>query len=70
VALAINVASEAAVDGALATAVAAGASLVKPAEAAEWGGYQGYFADLDGHRWEIAYNPGWPLGADGLPRLP
>jgi catechol 2,3-dioxygenase-like lactoylglutathione lyase family enzyme len=70
VALAVNVASAEAVDAALAAAVVAGAELVKPAEATDWGGYQGYFADLDGHRWEIAHNPFWPLGADGLPQLP
>jgi predicted lactoylglutathione lyase len=32
---------------------------------AEWGGYSGYFADPDGHVWEVAYNPGWTLAADG-----
>jgi hypothetical protein len=34
------------------------------------GGYTAIFADPDGHAWEVAHNPGWPLGADGLPRLP
>jgi hypothetical protein len=70
VALAINVESEAAVDAALATAEGAGARIVKPAEATEWGGYQGYFTDPDEHHWEVAYNPFWPLGPDGLPQLP
>lgn len=31
----------------------------------EWGGYSGYFADLDGHLWEIAYNPQWTINDDG-----
>jgi predicted lactoylglutathione lyase len=70
VALAVNVASEQAVDEALATAVTAGGRIVRPAQRAEWGGYQGYFADLDDHYWEVAHNPFWPLGPDGLPQLP
>ena len=70
VALAINVDSETAVDAALAAAERAGARIVKAAEATDWGGYQGYFTDPDEHHWEVAYNPFWPLGPDGLPRLP
>ena len=70
VTLAINVASAEAVDSALAAAAAAGARLAQPGERAEWGGYSGYFADLDGHLWEVAHNPYWEFGADGLPRLP
>jgi catechol 2,3-dioxygenase-like lactoylglutathione lyase family enzyme len=70
VALAINLESEVAVDDGLATAVAAGATLLKPAERVFWGGYSGYFADPDGHAWEVAYNPGWPLDERGLPQLP
>ena len=70
VTVAINVASADAVDEALAAAVAAGASLPKPGQRAEWGGYSGYFADPDGHLWEVAHNPYWEFGADGLPRLP
>lgn len=56
-ALAHNVASEAEVDAVLAQAVAAGATLVKPAQQVFWGGYSGYFSDPDGHLWEVAYNP-------------
>ncbi|BCJ76536.1 hypothetical protein CS0771_60800 [Catellatospora sp. IY07-71] len=67
---AINVGSESAVDASLAVAVAAGAELLKPAQKVEWGGYSGYFADPDGHAWEIAYNPFWPLNDQGLPELP
>ena len=70
VALAINVDSEQAVDAALTAAEQAGARIVKPAEATDWGGYQGYFTDPDEHHWEVAYNPFWPLGANGLPHLP
>lgn len=46
-------------------AVAAGATLLKPAEEGPWGGYSGYFADPDGHAWEIAWNPAWTISADG-----
>jgi catechol 2,3-dioxygenase-like lactoylglutathione lyase family enzyme len=70
VTLSINVDSPAAVDGALAAAAATGATIPKPAKAAAWGGYSGYFADPDGHLWEVAHNPFWPLGPDGLPQLP
>lgn len=70
VSLAINVESADAVDAALADAVAAGARIARPAEATEWGGYNGYFADPDGHLWEVAHNPHWPLGPTGVPQLP
>ncbi|MEP7020769.1 MAG: VOC family protein [Pseudonocardiales bacterium] len=70
VALAVNVDSPAAVDAALAAAQAAGATITRPAEATFWGGYSGYFADPDGHAWEVAHNPGWPLGPDGRPQIP
>ena len=70
VSLAVNVASSDEVDAALAAAQAAGADLLKPAQATDWGGYQGYFADPDGHAWEVAYNPFWPLDERGLPVLP
>ena len=70
VTLAINLESPAAVDAALAAALAAGALALKPATATDWGGYHAYFADPDGHAWEIAHNPGWPLDEQGLPVLP
>ncbi|WP_049915260.1 VOC family protein [Haloferax mucosum] len=56
--IAHNVSERVAVDAILDAAVAAGGRLVKPAQDASWGGYSGYFADLDGHLWEIAY-PRW-----------
>jgi predicted lactoylglutathione lyase len=64
VCLAHNLADRASVDALLAQAKAAGAHLV-PAAAREWGGYSGHFRDPDGHTWEIAWNPAWPLDANG-----
>jgi catechol 2,3-dioxygenase-like lactoylglutathione lyase family enzyme len=63
--LAINVESEVAADEAFETAVAAGGRILKPAERTEWGGYSGYFADPDGHPWEVAHNPSFPIGTNG-----
>ena len=57
VTLASNQASPDDVDRVVAAFVAAGATLVKPPETVEWGGYSGYVADPDGHLWEIAHNP-------------
>jgi hypothetical protein len=65
VALATNQPSRDAVDAAVARALAAGASLVKAPHEVFWGGYSGYVADPDGHLWEIAHNPFWPLDEDG-----
>jgi hypothetical protein len=55
--LALNVATRAEVDDALVAAVDAGAQRVGPPEDREWGGYSGYFADPEGHRWEVAWAP-------------
>ncbi|ODA66766.1 Glyoxalase-like domain protein [Methyloligella halotolerans] len=68
--LAHNVRTKDQVDSVLADAEAAGASIVKPAQDVFWGGYHGYFRDLDGHLWEVAWNPGFPLDADGAVTLP
>jgi predicted lactoylglutathione lyase len=65
-----NLASEAEVDSAMARAKAAGARILKPAAKAFWGGYNGYFADPDGHVWEIAFNPFWQLDEEGRVKLP
>jgi uncharacterized protein len=54
----------------LAEAEAAGARIVKPASDAFWGGRTGYFADPDGHLWEVAWNPHFPIGTDGALTLP
>ncbi len=55
---------------ALATAVAAGATLLKPATLTDWGGTSGYFADPDGHPWEIAHNPFFPIDETGRLHIP
>ena len=57
VALAHNLASEAEVDQLYQAVLAAGATPVKEPQKVFWGGYSGYFADPDGHLWEIAHNP-------------
>lgn len=67
--LAHNVSDRETVDRVLAQAVDAGGTLLKAALTAEWGGYSGYFADPDGHPWEVAWNPFFPL-IDGQLRLP
>ncbi len=63
--LAYNARSREEVDAVLAEAEVAGATILKPAEDVFWGGYSGYFADPDGHPWEVAWNPGWTLDAEG-----
>ena len=68
--LAQCLASKVEVDAALEAAKAAGGTILKPAQDAFWGGYTGYFADPDGHPWEIAWNPGWELLPDGSVKLP
>lgn len=70
VTLAHNTRNEAEVDRILAEAVRCGATLLKPGAPTSWGGYCGYFCDLDGHIWEIAFNPAWPLGDTGAIELP
>jgi len=70
VTLAHNVDSPTAVNTVLAQAEAAGARVARPGAATFWGGYSGVFVDPDGHPWEVAHNPGWPLDADGRVQLP
>lgn len=70
VALAWNCRSESDVDESIERARAAGAAITKPPQKTFWGGYAGYFADPDGHLWEVAYNPGFPLSDDGRLQLP
>lgn len=65
VSLAHNCDSEEKVDAVMAFAEAAGATIVKQPEKVFWGGYSGYFSDPDGHLWEIAHNPFFPLDDDG-----
>jgi catechol 2,3-dioxygenase-like lactoylglutathione lyase family enzyme len=68
--LAINVEGPDAVAAGLDAAVAAGGTILKPATVADWGGTSGYFADPDGHPWEVAHNPGFPIDEDGRVRIP
>ncbi len=61
VTLAHNTASKREVDQVMIEAKNAGARIIKPAQDVFWGGYSGYFADPDGHLWEVAWNPHfWP----------
>lgn len=68
--LACNVASEPEVGALIARAVAAGGREVKPAQLVFWGGTSGYFADPDGHLWEVAHNPFFPFDAEGRLTVP
>ena len=61
VAVSINVDSEDEVVAALAAAEAAGARILRSGERADWGGFSGWFADPDGHPWEVAWNSGFPF---------
>lgn len=68
-ALAYNARSREEVDSVMAEAAAAGGKIVKPAVDVFWGGYSGYFADPDGHLWEVAWNPGWRIDGEGRVHL-
>ncbi len=70
VTLAHNVRSAAEVDEVIAAALGAGAVVTSAPAETFYGGYAGYFADPDGHLWEIAYNPGFPLAEDGSLTIP
>lgn len=70
VTLAQNFPTEAEVDAAFALALKAGGTALKAPEKVFWGGYSGYYADPDGHVWELAMNPFWPLNDDGTLTLP
>lgn len=70
VTLAQNFPTEAEVDAAFDAAIAAGGTALKRPEKVFWGGYSGYWADPDGHVWEVAMNPFWPLADDGSLTLP
>jgi len=68
--LAQNFPTEPEVDAAFEAAIAAGATALKSPEKVFWGGYSGYYADPDGHVWEVAINPFWALAEDGTLTLP
>jgi len=70
VTLAWNRSTPAEVEAAMAHAVSAGARSIKAPHETSYGGYSGYFADPDGHPWEIVCAPGIEVGADGRVHLP
>lgn len=70
IALAYNARSRDEVDAILDDARSAGATVTKPAAETFYGGYAGYFADPDGHLWEIAHNPEFTITDDGSLVLP
>jgi uncharacterized protein len=63
--LAYNVREKSEVDPLMQQAAKAGATILRSARQASWGGYSGYFADPDGFAWEVAWNPAWHLAPDG-----
>ncbi len=70
VALAHNLPSEADAAALLDRLVAAGGTLTQPGSAPPHGGWRGYVTDPDGHAWEIAWNPDWPIDVDGNVTIP
>lgn len=60
-----NLGSAAEVDRVMADAESAGAVIVAAPQTQPWGGYTGYFADPDGYRWEVAFNPSWAVDGGG-----
>ena len=68
--LSYNARNEEEVDDVLAKVKSLGATIVKPAQKVYWGGYSGYFKDLDGHLIEVAYNPFWELDENDNLNLP
>jgi uncharacterized protein len=67
--LAHNVGSPGEVDAVIDQARQAGGDILRMGGTTFWGGYNGIFADPDGHRWEVAHNPGWQLLDDGSTRM-
>ena len=68
--LAHNVSRAGEVDRVIEQARAAGARIAREPAATFYGGYAGVFLDPDGHPWEVAHNPGFPLADDGTLSLP
>ena len=64
-AIGYNVRVKSEVDPLIQRAQSAGGTILKHAGEKSWGGYSGYFADPDGFAWEVAWNPAWPMAADG-----
>jgi len=69
VGVAWNGTSEEDVDRIMTHAKVAGATIIKRAQKVFWGGYSGYFKDLDGYLFEVAYNPFWDLDENDNLRL-
>jgi catechol 2,3-dioxygenase-like lactoylglutathione lyase family enzyme len=69
-ALALNLGSRTEVDDLFAELAGKGVRIVKRPHEVFWGGYSGYFADVDGHAWEVAHNPFWALDEKGRPVAP
>lgn len=65
-----NAKSEKEVDQVLKQVEKLGATIIKPAQKVYWGGYSGYFRDLDGHLFEVAFNPFWELDENDNVKLP
>ena len=63
--LAHNVPTRTDVENVIAQLVQAGGRLIRPADSPPHGGFRGYVADPDDHAWEIAWNPDWPIDANG-----
>jgi len=63
--LALNLHSKDEVDRLVADLKAKGVTIIKEPEQVFWGGYSGYFADIEGNHWEVAFNPFWTIGTDG-----
>jgi uncharacterized protein len=70
VTLAHNVREQKEVSEVLALAAASGGKIIKPEQDVFWGGHSGYFADPDGHLWEVCWNPHFPLADDGTVLVP
>jgi len=70
VTLAQNFPDRGSVDAAFDIALSAGATSLKRPEEVFWGGYSGYYADPDGHVWELAHNPFWIVNDDGTLTIP
>jgi catechol 2,3-dioxygenase-like lactoylglutathione lyase family enzyme len=63
--LAINARDQTGVDAIISEAGRAGAKILKTPQKTFWGGYHGYFADLDGYAWEVAWNPAITIDDEG-----
>ena len=67
--LSYNVREPDEIDAVLAAVAPAGGTVLRPAHDADWGGRSSYFADPDGHLWEVAWNPSWPIDHQGRTTL-